>query len=218
MVMTDGKTDTVWSHLTGEGLAGKHQGRQLGFLPTYSVTWGAWKARHPETTVLALDPRYEPCYSPSGLGRKGLGKGRSGNGERLEPMFKQTLTGEMDPRLSPKALVLGVAVAEAAKAYPLRDAPKAVQDELGDVPILVLKDGGGAMAFDRRLEGRTLSFDGLKDRETGSLWNAEGRCTDGDLKGRSLAPVFAIVTEWYGWSYYRPGSGVWEPPAPPGGK
>lgn len=212
MVMSDGKTDTVWSHLTGEALHGKHAGRQLGVVPTYSVKWGAWKARHPETTVLALDERYGKFYSPSGLGRKGLGKGRSGNGDRLEPMFKQTLTREMDARLPGKTLVLGVAAGDEARAYPLQALPKALQDELGGVPLVVFKDGGGAMAFDRRLEGKALSFEGMKDKETDSSWNAEGRCLEGELKGKALLPVFAIVTEWYGWSYFKPGTGIREAP------
>lgn len=214
MVMSDGQSDTVWSHLTGEALHGKFKGRSLTPLTTYSVRWDAWKARHPETTVLAPDPRHEKAYSPSGLGRKGLGARRCTDGSRLEPMFQRTLTGAMDERLSPKAIVLGVVAGSAAKAYPLQGMGSVVADVLDGVPLLVLKDGGGAMAFDRRLEGRVLDFategKAVKDIQTGSIWDGEGRCTEGELLGKALKPLFAFVTEWYGWSYYRPGSAIWK--------
>ena len=211
MVMSDRKTDTVWSHLTGEGLHGAHKGRQLAYVPTYTVTWKEWKRRHPRTKVLSLDPRYEKFYAPSGLGRKALGAGRAADGKTLSKGFRRSLAGPFDDRLKPNALVLGVAAGGASKAYPLEAlGSDPLEDELGGTPILILAGGGGAMAFDRRLHGTTLTFDGRTDRETGTRWDDEGRGIKGKLKGEALRPVFAIVTEWYGWSLYRPDTALHE--------
>ena len=214
MVMSDDKTDTVWSHLTGEGLDGKYKGKSLPMLPTYNVTWGEWRERHPDTTLVAPDPRYAKGYAPSDLGRKGLGQGKSFDGSHLNPFFKKSLAKPVDARLPGNALVLGVTAGEASRAYPL-DAihGKVLLDELGGMPLAILVGGGGAMAFDRRLDRKTLTLaakDGkIQDGETGSTWDPEGRAVDGPLKGKALAPVFALVTEWYGWAGFRAETGIY---------
>ncbi len=55
------------------------------------------------------------------------------------------------------------------------------------------KDVGTAGAFDRRLDGRTLSFvrrgGGFVDRQTGSRWDVTGRAVAGRLSGRRLRPL-----------------------------
>lgn len=56
------------------------------------------------------------------------------------------------------------------------------------------QDVGTATAFDRRLDGRTLSFEAagegrFRDRETASTWDITGRAVAGELRGERLELV-----------------------------
>ena len=54
LVMMDVETKTEWAHLLGEGMTGQLKGKTLKPLITDMVTWDAWKAQHPDTTVLNM--------------------------------------------------------------------------------------------------------------------------------------------------------------------
>ncbi len=72
-----------------------------------------------------------------------------------------------------------------------------------------------AAAFEPAAD-RPLTFEVLetpqgprwRDRETGSAWTLDGRCTEGPLKGKSLAVADAVRIRWYAWSAAHPGSGI----------
>ena len=54
LVMYDRQTDSLWSHLLGEAMAGEYAGEKLEVLPGLMSDWASWFAAHPETTVLWL--------------------------------------------------------------------------------------------------------------------------------------------------------------------
>jgi hypothetical protein len=70
------------------------------------------------------------------------------------------------------------------------------------------RDVGTAVAFDRRVNGRSLSFepsgDGLVDNETGSRWDIAGRAVDGELAGTRLAPVRHDQQFWFALAAFLP--------------
>ncbi len=216
MAMIDPSTETVWSHLVGEGLLGPDKGRTLTALPVVNTTWGEWKRLHPETTTPAWDARYRRYYSHKVI---------SGQ-DYLPPMFAPTLSGLRDDRLAPSALVLAVRVEGQARAYPyaaLAGASDVVQETVGHTPLVAFytpHPQTGA-AFDRRLDDRTLDFTRVPsaaslftDRQTQSQWTVEGRGVAGPLAGRQLTRLVSLQAEWYGWSAYFPQTTVYALPDP----
>ena len=109
----------------------------------------------------------------------------------------------------------------AATAFLEKDVRTArlVEAQVGSLPLVLVapaKDLPVAV-FDRRLDGKTLSFrlpDGdprvMVDSETGSRWSlADGTAVDGPLKGRQLARAPAYPAYWFGWQGYFPRTEVW---------
>ena len=72
-------------------------------------------------------------------------------------------------------------------------------------------ESGAANIFDRRVDGKTLSFEPaerlslMTDRETGSTWEKETvLAVAGPLKGKRLNKVPSISSFWFAWSDYYP--------------
>jgi hypothetical protein len=137
----------------------------------------------------------------------------------LPPEFDQTIRTK-DGRFAANALVYGVVVGGAARAYPfehLRRDP-VVEESIAGVPVSVWFDrwSRSANAFDRRLGDRTLTFSHagrgrFEDRESGSRFDMDGQCVAGPLRGERLEPVFGLMAEWYGWFANHPLTTVWSP-------
>lgn len=209
-VLYDRDTGSLWMHVTGACFDGPRAGRRLRPLATSThTTWGAWRRAHPETDVMAPDPRFARRYfSPDDA--------RSGN-PWLSSQFDATIT-LRDPRLRLSDLLLGVTVGDAARAYPL-DALRAtsgvVEDDLGGVPLTVWFDAPSrtAVVFDARAGDRVRSFvrrdGGFVERETGSRFGLDGVARDGPLAGTRLARPASLLAEWYGWFAHHPATTVW---------
>ena len=63
-LMYDKKTQSLWSTLEGEPVIGPLVGKgiQLNYLSVVTTSWGEWKKRHPQTTVLSLDTGHRRDY------------------------------------------------------------------------------------------------------------------------------------------------------------
>jgi thiol-disulfide isomerase/thioredoxin len=207
IILRDRETRTLWAPFSGKALEGPLAGKTLDRVPLSLMRWSEWKARHPQTDVLWGPPQ-----------------ARGGHGSWYEP-GKWGIVAEMggtlegwDPRLPENTLVYGVEVQGASKSYPLAEVKtrKVVNDQLGDVPVVVAAVGDLEVAgFDRRLRGRLLTFSpspdraGLMvDRETESVWSLEGVASSGPLRGERLSALEGYVVEWHVWSAYNPGSEV----------
>jgi len=64
-LMFDEGTKSLWSTFEGMPVVGPlvGQGLQLAHRAVVTTTWGEWRARHPETTVLSLDTGFDRDYS-----------------------------------------------------------------------------------------------------------------------------------------------------------
>ena len=68
LVMRDRETDSWWSIMTSDAIGGALDGADLEELPYgEKATWGDWKRRHPETTVLSVDGVEHVFYRRPGL-------------------------------------------------------------------------------------------------------------------------------------------------------
>jgi hypothetical protein len=162
---------------------------------------------HPESTTYDLfdGKKYQPQTLPTGISEEA-----------------HSSMGKVDSRLAEMATVLGVEFASSQKAYPLDDLPEraCLLDESGDQQIAVFWYGHTktAVAFDRHLDGQTLTFYAddispesapFKDQETGTRWTPAGRAVDGPLRGKELTWINSIQCRWYAWSAEYPETSIY---------
>ena len=139
-------TESLVHPFLGVGLSGPLRGVQLERLPVVTTTWGAWRAAHPSTTVVARDARGRP-YPADPL------QGRDDDG----PIFP---IGTSDLRLGVQDVVLGVEAPDGtAVAFPAAAARAALaagaRVALAGVEVGLRRDGG-LVAVDPRT-GRELA-------------------------------------------------------------
>ena len=217
LVMLDRQTQSVWNQMLLGSQCGMDRGTELTRLPVVETTWEDWKNRHPNTTVITpntgfLRPYFEYPY-----------------GDYADPDndFVDYLPPDTKPPrdvLKTKELVLGVFDGTDAIAYSLeklaaRGVSHIVNDQVGSTPFVVVSRSqwNTAQAFDRRVNGQTLTFTmtnpgpfTMTDDQTGSEWNDWGEAISGPLAGQRLTPVSdAFVAFWFAWSLYYPGSRVY---------
>ena len=206
LVMYDRQTESYWSQLLGESVAGTMVGTKLEFLPSWMMTWERWKEIHPDT--LALD--------------KG---GRRGGRDSYEGYYLSDRAGVIgktndDDRLVTKEFVIGVELDNEAVAYPfsvLNEKP-IVNDSIDGKEMVVVfdRDGGSGLVYDRNLNGQQLTFNSgeadmtMIDEETGSVWDTfSGQAMDGPLAGNQLERVKSTTVFWFGWVDFHPDTVVY---------
>ena len=195
-LMYDRATQSLWNTIWGRPVVGPLTGTgiELESRAVVTTTWGAWRSRHPDTTVLSIDTGYERDYSEGAAYHDYFAT------DRL--MFPVPMT---DPRLKNKDEVFvlrpagtddpPLAIADAyLAAHPL------YQDRLADTGIVVLTDTSGAhRAY--VTEGTTFSeWDGqarVTDTD-GAAWTVDESALVGS-DGRSLPRYPAHRAFWFGW-------------------
>jgi len=203
LLMFDRETGTLWSHLRGDAVAGPLRGRRLEVLAGIPrVTWSALRRRAPGARVLSVGGREDV---PDGYAAYHADPRRLG----VRPPARR------DRRLPGKAIVLGVRVRGAAKAYPLDRLGEegAVNDVLGGLPIVAAwsRSAGASAVYDRRAAGRMLRFHQrlvggrLRDRATGTAWDLlRGTGLEGPLAEERLRPVPHVTAYWFAWVEHHP--------------
>ena len=105
LVMYDRKTDSLWSQILGEAIAGEMTGARLEVLPSDQVRFGDWRKLHPNGEVLSRDTGATRFY------------GQDPYGDYYTAPGTYFPVGKKDGRLNEKEFVLGVVVNGKAKAY-----------------------------------------------------------------------------------------------------
>jgi hypothetical protein len=216
-IMRDDETGTWWQQVTGKALHGPLAGHQLKAVFHDELSFSIWKREQPQGRVLKPDERiaalnqYEAADWEMKVGRMRVVEGT-----------------DVDKRLAPRTLVIGLDISGKAKAYPLATLQKQspVIDTVGGVPLMVVLGGDNrsVRAFERTLEGRMLEFfqkteenravvcpePQLIDAETGSTWNFEGKAIAGPLAGRQLKKLFVLEDYWFDWRIYHPDTSLYD--------
>ena len=201
LVMYDRQTESYWSQLLGESVAGTMVGTKLEFLPSWMMTWERWKEIHPDT--LALDK-----------------EGRRGGRDAYDGYYVSDRAGVIgktnnDDRLYTKEFVIGVELDNEAIAYPFSvlNEESIVNDAIDGNELVVVFDqqGGSGLVYDRNLNGQLLTFNlgeedmTMIDEETGSVWDAfSGKAIDGPLAGDQLDRIKSTIVFWFGWVDFHP--------------
>ena len=220
LVMYDRQTESLWTHYTGQAIAGRLTSQTLKAFPVSTVSWSDFRAAHPAGLVLSRTTGFDRHY-----------------GTNPYPGYDDASTapflfdGEVDGRLTAKTRVVGIESGGDSAAVPLtvlRD-KRVVPVKVGGRALVVWwkpgtasaldsdsvadgKDVGATGAFDRALDGRSLTFRAsgreFVDTQTGSRWNVLGRAASGPLAGRQLDAVAHVDTFWFAWAAYRPDTTV----------
>ena len=207
-IMRDDETGSWWQQVTGEAIHGPLKGRRLRPVFHDEISFAVFRQERPMGRVLRPDPGFASEYADWNW-EKRMKKART-----VRPKGK-------DDPLEPRAVVVGVTIGEAARAYPFpllrRQSP--VADRLGGEPILLVvgDDGKSIRVFKGTVDGRALTFARrvgvqplhLFDAETGSEWDFSGAAVSGTLAGRRLEKVRALKEYWFDWKTYNPGTGVY---------
>ncbi len=133
-----------------------------------------------------------------------------------------TTANKIDNSLTPRALVVGISLNGAARAYPfdalLKQSP--ILDDVGGVPIVIVvgDDKKSVRAYARSIDGRRLEFFvkqqtlplRLIDAETGSEWDFTGTAVSGPLTGKHLHKIAVLNDYWFDWKGYNSNTSVYD--------
>lgn len=218
LVMYDRQTESWWQQLTAEALVGELTGSKLEALPSQILSWKEVQRAHPDAEVLSRNTGFSRDYGATPY---------AGYDDPDSQPF--LLDEEADDRLPPKERVTTVQTGGDAVVYPFsrvaEEAP--INDEIDGKPIVVLFDPevasaldagaiaagrevGAAAVFDRRADGRELSFEpgpepGIaRDRESGSSWDTTGRAIAGPLEGSELEQIPSDDQFWFAIAAFVP--------------
>jgi len=230
MVMYDRRTETLWQQFTGRAIAGDLTGQTLTQIPAQIIAFRQFAEAFPEGRVLSKDTGHRRNYDRNPY---------TGYDEIDDRPF--AFTGEIDERLPPKEKVITVSMDTTHVAYPhsVTREEMVINDEIGSTPVAVFhlpgavsaldarrvaasREVGSTGVFDRRVDGRTLTFrpphdsgdatERIVDRETGSMWTLTGRAVSGPLEGKQLTRISHTDSFAFAWFAFRPETRVYRAP------
>jgi len=205
-VFQDRETGSRWQQSSLQAISGPLKGGHLELYPFLLTNWKEWRRLHPDTLVLKPLPGYaDRIPEKNEMIRRGL----SGAGSAPPGVLR------VDNRLKPHTMILGLDVGASSEAFPLsvlREA-RVIHDDLGGQPVLIVHqpESDTTTAFIASAKGKTLVFDAsnadtteLVDKQTGSRWDAYGKCLSGPLKGSQLEALILEPEYWFAWSEFHP--------------
>jgi hypothetical protein len=202
LVMFDRETDSLWSQLPGQAVAGAATGQRLTRIGSVQTSWQRWREAHPDTYVIDVDA---------------LGGATRYPAERFSAYYRSSQPGlypmRVDSSLEPKELVLGVVIHDEARAFPLAALHgRVVQDVVGGVRIVVAHSGSGAVAFRYSEEAMVrLSDDGrfIVSPSARHTWSSvNGKAIDAPF---DMELVDATTSFWFAWVAFYPDTTVFTP-------
>ena len=196
----DATTKSWWRQATGKAVAGKLKGTALKEIASEQMSLGAWVRKYPNTTILQPDASFAKQYK----GLEGFDNGtiNSGLEKRDSASWKF------------KSWVVGVQIAGHAKAYDWNELVKqrVINDTFKNTAlVLVLEnDNRSFHVWNTKVNNQILEFNfdaatqTLKDTTTNSVWNMDGECVQGILKGNRLSAIQAYQEFWHSWQTFHP--------------
>lgn len=223
LVMYDRQTESWWQQLTGQAIVGEKAGTVLDRVPASIVAYEDLRDAYPRAPVLSRRTGHYRSY--------GSNPYRGYDSVDDQPFL---FFDPVDKRLPPMERVLNVSINGEHKLYPFSVFKRhpVINDQVGGKPVAVFSRQGtlsvldgsviadsrevpSATAYDRRLDGRVLTFemrDGhIVDRQSGTRWNLFGSGVQGELAGHRLTSAGAGVHFAFAWLAFNPDSIIYEP-------
>lgn len=199
LLMYDRLTESYWSQALGLAVKGELTGYQLELVPFDVITWGDWKALHPETLVLTTDTGHLRSYATDPYGNY-----------YTEPQIMFPVEYN-DDRMHPKEIIIGFNLDEIYKAYKQSDIESqiVINDSVGDTSIMLVSlYSENSRAFERMIDGEILDFEytngKLVDIQTNSEWNYDGLGISGQYEGKQLERLPIEPGFWFEWVAFHP--------------
>lgn len=156
LIMYDKLTDTYWQQIDGKAILGELTGQELKEISIDTVTWGEWKAAHPDSEVLSQDTGMSRPY------------GRDPYGNYYEDSYLIFPVDEEDNRIHPKTVIFGIEVDGVYKAYREEDVKKGdIKDVVAGVELTIERDRAGIVTITDE-EGNEY----VKERDFWFAWYA----------------------------------------------
>lgn len=224
LVMEDG-TGTLYPQLAPAATCGPSDGARLQRVPYELMSYGAWLLIYLDTWIVSRNTGHDFLYTLYPYGNYRTPSNASLHYPTAAPV---------DRRRLPKERVIGVPAGSGGVAFPLADLQAAaVNDQPGSAgtsvwaasamaggePVVAFwnTQARSARIFRPRAAGRALTFEVVegrrRDRETGSVWNFNGRAVEGPLEGERLEPQpDAYHAFWFAWAAFQPDTDLWTAP------
>ena len=140
MLLYDRATESLWSQIRAEAIAGPRVGERLTQIPARHTTWANWFESFPDTILLSEETGF----------RRDYGKSPYGDYEKSRRLYFSV--SKRAPRTHhPKALVLGVSIDDEHRAYPFSELDTArrdrLVDELGGQTLTIHWDADASSAY-----------------------------------------------------------------------
>jgi len=207
-IMRDDETGAWWQQVSGEAIHGPLKGKKLTQVYNDELTFALWKRENPQGRVLKPDDRVKQKYEAA---------------DWEEQYAKLRVVTPVDPndKLSPRALIAGLAISGRSKAYPIPalEKQRLILDSIGVTPLFITlgDDNKSVRAFERTVDGRALEFFvkadtspiQLTDAETATTWDFTGKAVSGPLAGKQLKKIVALKDYWFDWKIYHPDTKVY---------
>ncbi len=201
-LMFDHETKSLWNTFEGVPVVGELAGSGLRLTPhaVVTTTWGEWRRRHPETTVLSLDTGHRRNYAEGAAYRTYFGSD--------DLMFAVS---RRDPRLPNKEEVLVLRLSDPespGELLPLAVTARFLSRNrvhhhgFAGRNLVIVTSGQGAnrvydagdVRFERHVDGERVADD------AGRAWLVtEDALVPEDAAGARLARVPAQRAFWFGW-------------------
>ena len=211
-IMIDRNTGSLWSQIWGMAFDGPLKGTGLNILPCYWTTWKYAREvyRDVENVKIMQTPRGGfRDYNRDPYGTYLISEKNYYNDERIVYPIQN-----LDSRMYPKTQIIGLEIEKNLIAIDVNYVreQKVVNFFSGLVPLVALYDADLDVAriFVRNIwDGKPPALfawrDGqIQDIMTRSVWNAQGQCVEGNLKGASMAEKFGIYAFWFAWAALNP--------------
>lgn len=221
LVIYDRRTRSLWRQSLGRAVAGPRKGITLTRLPSQVTSFAAFRTAFPAGLVLSRETGANRAYGFNPYERYDT---------RAGP-FEGFFARRIDKRLPAMQRIIGIGTGESAIAFSYRMLAgrrvlaTRVEDRevvlfwqagtrsaLDSPAIAAGREVGSAAAFSPMLDGRLLEFEpspeGIRDRQTGSIWTVLGVAISGPLGGRRLDWVEHLDSLWFAWSSLEPQTGI----------
>ena len=215
LVMYDRQTESLWSHYTGQAVAGHLVGAELDLVPVQTVSFEAFLASHPDGRVLSLDTGHSRRYGQNPYefydsnNRPFLFSGPTD--ERLEPITRVVAL-----RDGAQAAVIPTDVLAERRVVPFTFAGRELialfepgtASALDTGLIAEGRDVGATGVFVRSVGGRLLDLSvadsgGFIDAASGTVYDILGR-PSGSNGTEALEPVEHLDTFWFAAAAFYP--------------
>ncbi len=150
VLLYDRASDSLWSQVMAQAVTGPREGERLRLVVVRHTTWGAWRAEHPETIVLAPPdpPRADYATSPY-----------DGYAQTQRLYFPVSAQSRL---YHPKEMIVGVNLGERGqRAYPFAELAKVASpllDSFGTARLRVHFDAAARTGWVEMQEGESGSM------------------------------------------------------------